>query len=114
MTSGDIFFTPPAYVCDIQKTFSAEHEAAYKAKENIPFRKTLDGLVVKSQLSCDQADALCTVNKFFEKVRRNSTWTSFILDGRRYITVEIGMILQIPISIALYSNILIEIRPINC
>ena len=69
MTSGDIFFTPPAYVCDIQKTFSAEHEAAYKAKENIPFRKTLDGLVVKSQLSCDQADALCTVNKFFEKVR---------------------------------------------
>lgn len=68
MTSGDIFFTPPAYVCDIQKTFSAEHEAAYKAKENIPFRKTLDGLVVKSQLSCDQADALCTVNKFFEKV----------------------------------------------
>ena len=44
MTSGDIFFTPPAYVCDIQKTFTAEHEAAYKAKENIPFRKTLDGL----------------------------------------------------------------------
>ena len=69
MTSGDIFFTPPAYVCDIKKTFSTEHEAAYRAKDNTAFRKTLDGLVVKSQLSCDQADALCTVNKFFEKVR---------------------------------------------
>ena len=69
MTTGDIFFTPPAYVCDIKKTFSTEHEAAYRAKDNTAFRKTLDGLVVKSQLSCDQADALCTVNKFFEKVR---------------------------------------------
>ena len=67
LSSGDLFFSPSIYVCDIQKTFSEEEKTLYFNKENIEFRKTPAGLRVKSQLACEQSDALCTIDRSSEK-----------------------------------------------
>ena len=45
------------------------HAAQYQSKNDENFRKTLTGLRVKAEISCEQTDSACTVTKFTEKVR---------------------------------------------
>lgn len=86
LISGDIVFTPPIYICNIDKTFSPVHKGkllpTYELRSktmfewqntdlydtDAAFRKTLAGLRVKAEMSCDQTDSACTVSKYFEKV----------------------------------------------
>ena len=65
--TGDLFFSPSVYTCDIQKTFSENERQMYFKRENVAFRKTPAGLRVKAQLACEQSDALCTVDRSSEK-----------------------------------------------
>ena len=67
LLSGEIFFSPSVYACDIQKTFSEEERLMYFKRENVQFRKSPPGLRVKAQMACDQSDALCTIDRSSEK-----------------------------------------------
>ena len=65
--TGDLFFSPSIYTCDIQKSFSEEERQQYYKRENVQFRKSPAGLRVKAQLACEQSDALCTIDRSSEK-----------------------------------------------
>ena len=65
--TGDLFFSPSVYTCDIEKTFSEKERRMYFKRENVAFRKTPAGLRVKAQLACEQSDALCTIDRSSEK-----------------------------------------------
>merc|ERR1711892_1128 len=65
LRSTDIVYTPPIYICNIEKTFTSEQKDLYDT--DAAFRKTLTGLRVKAEMSCDQTDSACTVSKYYEK-----------------------------------------------
>ena len=67
VTSGELFFSPSVYVCEIEKTFSERERQMYFERKNVAFRKTPAGLRVKAQMACDQTDALCTIDRSSEK-----------------------------------------------
>ena len=65
--SGELFFTPPVYMCQIEKTYSPKEERWYYERENVKFRQSPAGLRVKAQLACDQSEPLCSVEHHSEK-----------------------------------------------
>ena len=69
VASGDIIYTPPIYICNIEKSFSPADYRLYKDDSNDYFKNTLAGLRIKAEIACEQTDSVCTVTKFTEKVR---------------------------------------------
>ena len=67
LNTGDLFFSPSVYTCDIEKSFSEKERQMYFKRENVAFRKSPAGLRVKAQLACEQSDALCTIDRSSEK-----------------------------------------------
>ena len=70
IVSGDIFYTPPAYVCNLEppkEDYLIQNRQDHNTDE-YSFKDTLAGLTVKALQSCDQTDALCTVVRYTEKV----------------------------------------------
>ena len=65
--SGELFFTPSVYLCQLEKTFTAKEERLYFDKENIKFRESPAGLRVKAQLACAQSEPLCSIERSSEK-----------------------------------------------
>ena len=65
--SGELFFTPSVYMCQLEKTFTASEEREYFDKENTRFRQSPAGLRVKAQLACAQSDPLCSIERSSEK-----------------------------------------------
>ena len=69
VVSGDIIYTPPIYICNIEKSFSPAEYRLYKDDTQDYFKNTLAGLRIKAEIACEQTDSVCTVTKFTEKVR---------------------------------------------
>ena len=67
LESGELFLTPPVYMCQIEQTYSAKDERLYYEKENVRFRQSPAGLRVKAQLSCAQSEPLCAIERSSEK-----------------------------------------------
>ena len=65
--SGELFFTPSVYLCQLEKTFTAKEERQYYDKENTEFRQSPAGLRVKAQLACAQSEPLCSIERSSEK-----------------------------------------------
>ena len=92
IASGDIIYTPPIYICNIEKSFTPAEYRLYKDDSNDYFKNTLAGLRIKAEIACEQTDSVCTVTKFTEKVRfeemdakicpKSCSFYDFVLDNK--------------------------------
>ena len=67
ISSGELFFTPSVYMCQLEKTYTAKEERLYFDKANAEFRQSPAGLRVKAQLACAQSEPLCSIERSSEK-----------------------------------------------
>lgn len=91
--SGELFFTPSVYMCQLEKTYTAQEERWYYDKENTKFRQSPAGLRVKAQLACAQSEPLCSIERSSEKTVVVLGMT--LLDCLAIITLSFEVIYQL-------------------
>jgi len=92
VATGDIIYTPPIYICNIEKTFTDAEYRMYKEDTQDYFKNTLAGLRIKAEIACEQTDSVCTVTKFTEKTCILVAMLSSNIIGVLILVIEISRI----------------------